>query len=71
LNFTTDALKMSGYNSRSIPIPKIAYQLKVDLAVHLVCKKKRNFRGERQKAITQEVDKLQVVGFIREVLYPT
>jgi len=51
--------------------PKIAYQLRVDLAVHLVCKKKRNFRGERQKAITQEVDKLQVVGFIREVLYPT
>jgi hypothetical protein len=65
LNFTTDALKMSGIS------PKIAYQLRVDLAVHLVCKKKRNFRGERQKAITQEVDKLQVVGFIREVLYPT
>jgi hypothetical protein len=50
LNFTTDALKMSGYNSRSIPIPKIAYQLKVDLAVHLVCKKKE-ILGEKDRRL--------------------
>jgi hypothetical protein len=29
------------------------------------------FRGDRQMAITQEVDKLLATSFIREVLYPT
>jgi hypothetical protein len=45
LNFTTDALKMSGIS------PKIAYQLRVDLAVHLVCKKKKEILGEKDRRL--------------------
>jgi transcription antitermination factor NusA-like protein len=33
-------------------------------------RKKKNFEGERLKAIMQKVDKILVASFIREVLYP-
>ena len=36
----------------------------------LVCQKKRVFTQERDKAIAEEVRKLQDVEFIREVYYP-
>lgn len=50
--------------------PEIAtYQLKNNLTVHPIHQKKRCFRGERQKLIAQEVDKLLDVGFIMEVMY--
>lgn len=42
----------------------------MDPVVHLTHQKKRNFGGKRQKAITQEVDKYLIVGFVREVIYP-
>jgi hypothetical protein len=51
--------------------PEIAsYRLNVDPNFSLVRQKKRSIRGDRQKAISKEVDKLILTGFIREVTYP-
>jgi hypothetical protein len=42
----------------------------VDLNVDPIFQKKRKFRGERYKVIKQEVDKVLVGSFIREMIYP-
>jgi hypothetical protein len=43
----------------------------MDRTIHLVRQeKKRNFRVEKHKEITQEVDKFLDANYIREVIYP-
>jgi hypothetical protein len=50
---------------------KIAsHRLSVNPSFPLVCQKKKSVRGDRQKAIAEEVDKLMSAGFIWEVTYP-
>jgi len=64
-NFTFHPEDMPGIS------PEIAsYRLNVDPNFSLVQQKKRSIRGDRQKAISEEVEKLILVGFIREVTYP-
>jgi len=64
-NFAFHPENMPGIN------PEIAsYRLNVDPSFPLVRQKKRSIRGDRQKAISEEVDKLILTGFIREVTYP-
>ena len=48
----------------------MTHHLGVDPIFHPIKQKKRSFAPERQKAITEEVDKLVKVGFIQEVMYP-
>ena len=48
----------------------IVHRLNVLPSFSLVCQKKRVFTQERDKAIVEEVRKLQEAGFIREVYYP-
>ena len=48
----------------------IEHRLNVDPTRKLVQQKRRVFAHERNRAIVQEVEKLLIVGFIREVYYP-
>ena len=47
----------------------ITHQLNVYLASQPVCQKKRVFAPKRDNAIKEEVQKLTIVEFIREVYY--
>ena len=48
----------------------IEHRLNVDPTRKPVQQKRRVFAHERNRAIVQEVEKLLIVGFIREVYYP-
>ena len=48
----------------------IEHRLNVDSTRKPVQQKRRVFAPERNRAIVQEVEKLLIVGFIREVYYP-
>ena len=48
----------------------ICHKLNVSPGHKPIKQKKRNFSSERQKAITEEVNKLLEADFIREVYYP-
>jgi len=63
--FTWTTVDMSG-----IPSNVITHKLNVDPKCCLIRQKKRNFASKRQKAINDEVKKLLVAGFVREVQYP-
>jgi hypothetical protein len=61
------------FRSKDVPgiSSKIAsHRLSVNPSFPLVCQKKKSVRGDRQKAIAEEVDKLMSAGFIWEVTYP-
>lgn len=49
----------------------ITHRLNVNPVFKPVRQKRRSFNPERYEAITEEVDKLLKVRFIREVHYPT
>lgn len=48
----------------------ITHRLNIDPTAKLVKQKKRTFAPERNEAITEEVEKLLDVGFIKELQYP-
>ena len=48
----------------------MVHKLNVSHSFPLVRQKKRMFAQERDRALAEEVGKLQEVGFIREVYYP-
>ena len=48
----------------------MVHRLNVSPSFPLICQKKRVFAQERDRAIAEEVGKLQEAGFIREVHYP-
>ena len=48
----------------------MVHRLKVSPSFPPICQKKQVFAQEQDKAITEEVRKLQDVKFIREVYYP-
>lgn len=51
--------------------PNVAWhRLQVDPKARPINQKKRNLGGEKQKATSEEVDKLLAAGIIREVNYP-
>ena len=54
----------------SIPSKIMTHRLNINPNVKPVRQKKWSFAPERQKAIDEEVDKLLIVGFIREATYP-
>ncbi|PKA54744.1 RNA-directed DNA polymerase like [Apostasia shenzhenica] len=47
------------------------HRLSLKPGVTPVRQKKRNFGGEKQRAIWEEVEKLLAAGFIREITYPS
>ena len=48
----------------------ISHKLNLDLSMHLIKQKRQVFAPERNQAISGEVEKLLIAGFIREVYYP-
>ncbi|CAL8992282.1 unnamed protein product [Prunus brigantina] len=48
----------------------ISHKLSISPSFKLVRQKRRSYDAERYEAIKAEVDKLQTIGFIREVTYP-
>ena len=48
----------------------MTYKLNVDMSVKPIRKKKRRHVPERQITISDKVDKLLKVSFIREIYYP-
>ena len=50
--------------------PIMVHRLNVSPSFPPICQKKRVFAQERDRAIAEEVGKLQKAGFIREVHYP-
>jgi hypothetical protein len=53
----------------SINLEVACHHLNVCFLLSPVHQKKRNFDGGRKKAISKEIDKLLIVGFIHEVMY--
>ena len=48
----------------------ICHKLNVDLSIQFIKQKRRVFTPNRNQAISDEIEKLLTVGFIREVYYP-
>lgn len=46
------------------------HKLNVNFASRPIKQRKRNFTPERNQAVTEEVEKLLVAGFVKKVHYP-
>ena len=73
VNFLKDNLDVFAWSHEDMPgIPAtiIQHRLNVDLEKKPVQQRRRVFAPERNKAVTDEVNKLLAANFIREVHYP-
>ena len=69
LQENTDLFVWSATDMPGIGPEMMSHHLKVDPTCCSI-KQKRSFAPERQKAVSEEVDKLLKTGFIRKVMYP-
>ena len=70
LKMNQDVFAWSHEDMPEIDPSVIVHSLNVNLASSPIRQKKRMFAQERDKAIAEEVKKLQEADFIREVYYP-
>ncbi|XP_077219717.1 uncharacterized protein LOC143853905 [Tasmannia lanceolata] len=70
LKTNADVFAWSALDMPGIPTDVAVHRFSVDPSHRPVKQKKWNFAPERQKAIKEEVDKLQQAGLIREKHYP-
>ena len=65
-----DVFAWSHEDISGIDLSVMVHKLNVLPTFPPICQKKRVFAQERDRAIAEEVGKLQEAGFIREVHYP-
>ena len=70
LQKNTDLFAWMTADVPDIDLKMMTHHLGVDPTFRLIKQKKRSLASERQKVITEEVDKLVKTDFIREVMYP-